>query len=207
MPRPAAPPRTNRPTMPIALPPLPCEPAAFAPHLATETVMRHRNAQQAGIDALDALLGMEADDPPPLADLARTGSGALAERAAQAWAEEFYWSALRPGDGVQREPRATLADAIGQSFGDLRRLGERFGEAAERLPGTGWLWLVRRRDGRLAILATPRSSTPLTGTDTPLLACCLWPHALPEEQPDARARHLAAFWALVDWAVVATRMQ
>ena len=193
--------------MPILMPPLSREPGAFAPQLAPETVERHRRAQQAGIDALNALLGTEADDPAPdLADLARSGSGALAAGAAQAWAEEFYWAALRPGDSVPREPRGPLADAIGQAFGDLKRLGERFSEAAARLSGPGWLWLVRRRDGRLAVLATPQSTTPLTGTDTPLLACCLWPHALPADVADARQRHLAAFWALVDWKVVAERL-
>lgn len=197
--------------MPIELSPLPCEPGAFAPHLAPETVARHREAQQAGLDALNALLGAGADTdpaeaPPALADLARQARGALAARAAQAWAEEFHWAALRPADGAPREPRGPLADAIAQAFGDHRRLAERFADAATRLPGPGWLWLVRRTDGRLAVLATPRSTTPLTGTDTPLLACCLWPHALPADAADARDQHLAAFWALVDWKVVAARL-
>ena len=196
--------------MPIQAQPLPCEPAAFAPHLSTDAVERHRAAQQAGLDALEALLGAActADAPPELAALARESSGALAARAAQAWAEDFYWAGLRRASGeAASEPRGAVAEAIAQAFGDVRRLRERFGEAAMKLAGPGWLWLVQRRDGRLAILATPQSTTPLTGQDTPLLACCLWPHALPLEQDDARQRQLAAFWALVDWNVVATRLR
>ena len=195
--------------MPIQPHPLPCEPNAFEPHLPAEVVVRHRSAQQAGIDALNALLGeAPAADPPALDDLAREARGALAAHAAQAWAEDFYWSALRPPDaGHQDEPRGPLAESIAQSFGDLRRMRECFAEAASRLSGPGWLWLVRRGDRRLAILATPRSGTPLTGADTPLLACCLWPHALPDERPDARSRHLAAFWALLDWKAVGARMR
>ena len=194
--------------MPIQPRPLPCDPAAFAPHFQAEAVERHRRAQQAGVDALNALLDEPAADPAPeLVDLARNTSGALAAHAAHAWAEDFHWAALRPpvGDG-HGEPGGALGEAITQAFSDVRRMRERFAEAAMRLSGAGWLWLVQRRDGRLAILAAPQSTTPLTGNDTPLLACCLWPHALPAAAADAREQHLAAFWALVDWKVVATRM-
>jgi len=197
--------------MPIQAQPLPCDAAAFAPHLSTEAVERHRAAQQAGIDALNAMLGADGGDPaapPDLAGLARESSGALAAHAAQAWAEDFYWSTLRRpnGDGVP-EPRGPMADAVAQAFGDARRMRERFAEAAARLSGPGWVWLVQRPDGRLAILATPGAITPLTGTDTPLLACCLWPHAIPADQDDPRQRSLAALWALLDWHVVAARMR
>ena len=192
--------------MPIQLSPLPTEPGAFAPHLPAEAVVRHRAAQQAGIDALNALLGDGAEDAPALADLARQARGALASHAAQAWADEFYWAALRPADGANGEPGAPLADAITRAFGDMKRMCARFAEASLRLSGPGWLWLVQRPDRRLAVLATPGSTTPLTGQDTPLLACSLWPHALPDERPDAMQRHLAAFWALVDWKVVTRRM-
>ncbi|HRO28611.1 MAG TPA: Fe-Mn family superoxide dismutase, partial [Luteimonas sp.] len=100
-----------------------------------------------------------------------------------------------------------LAEAIAGAFGDAKRLRERFDEAALRLAGPGgWVWLVRRRDGRLAILATPGSVTPLTGDDKPLLACCLWPHAFAQDYGDSRERYLAAFWQLVDWKVVAARL-
>src|SRR5690606_7314978 len=107
------------PAMPIQPHPLPCEPTAFEPHLPAEVVVRHRSAQQAGIDALNALLGeASAGDPPALDDLAREARGALAAHAAQAWAEDFYWSALRPPDaGHQDEPRGPLAESIAQSFG------------------------------------------------------------------------------------------
>jgi len=188
--------------------PLPCEPAAFAPHLPAEAVERHRRAQQAGVDALNALLGDAATEPPELMDLVRDASGALAAHAAQAWAEDFHWAALRPpvGDG-HAGPAGAFAEAIGQAFGDVKRMRERFAEAAARLSGAGWLWLVQRRDGRLAILAAPQSTTPLTGNDTPLLACCLWPHAWAQDNADPRERYLAGFWQLVDWRMVATRMR
>src|SRR5690606_3972959 len=158
-----------------------CAPAAFVPHLAPEQVERHRQAQQRTLDALDALRDAGDDDAAPdLARLAVEARGALAAHAAQAWAEEVHWAALGPARG----------DAPGEPGAG---------------PGPGGLGRAQRGDGRLASLARPASATPLTGGDTPLLACCLWPHAMPEGD-DALARYLAGFWALVDWQVVEARL-
>src|SRR5690606_26611548 len=120
----------------------------------------------------------------------------------------FHWAALRPpvGDG-HGEPGGGLGEAISQAFGDVKRMRERFAEAAMRLSGAGWLWLVQRRDGRLAILAAPHSTTPLTGGDTARLPCCLWPHAYGRDHADPRDLYLAGFWQLVDWKIVAARMR
>lgn len=200
------------PTRPMPIQPLPLSapPAAFAPHLPADAVERHRQAHQAGLDALNARLGERADaEPAPaLEALAIEARGALAADAAQAWAEDFHWAALRPPrEGDPDGPAGALAQAIGRDFGDPGRMRERLGDAAGRLSGPGWAWLVRRRDGRLAILATPHSATPLAGSDTPLLACCLWPHALPGTGGDALQRYLAAYWALLDWSVVEARLE
>lgn len=193
--------------MPIEPRPLPCEPAAFAPHLPAEVVERHRQAHQATFDALRALLG-DAEDVPAPEVLAVEARGALAAHAAQAWAEDFHWAALcRPDPVDPGGPGGALAAAIQQAFGEPQRLRERFAELAGRLGGPGWLWLVLRRDERLAIVATSRSATPLTGGDAPLLGCCLWPHAMPEEGDGALQRYLDGFWALVDWRVVDARLE
>ncbi|MDH5835538.1 Fe-Mn family superoxide dismutase [Luteimonas kalidii] len=195
--------------MPFQPSPLPCDAAAFAPHLSAAAVDQHRRAQRAGIDALNAMLDPATgdDEAPTLAALAVQARGALAARAAQAWSEDFHWAALRPpppGDAIG--PTGALADTVARDFGDPGRMRERFAEAAGRLTGPGWVWLVLRRDGRLAILATPQSVTPLTGADTPLLAACLWPHAWTQDGAEARDRYLAGMWKLVDWKVVASRM-
>lgn len=192
--------------MPIQPRPLPCDPAAFAPQLSIEAVEAHRRQQQARLDAVNATLGGDETADIALDGLVRSARGALAAHAAQAWSDDFYWAGLRaPQADGDNEPTGALAGAIADAFGDTRRLRERFDEAARQLAGQGWIWLVRRRDG-LAILATPESVTPLTGSDTPLLACCLWPHAYAHDYGDSRERYLAAFWQLVDWKAIAARL-
>ncbi|WP_202841097.1 Fe-Mn family superoxide dismutase [Luteimonas saliphila] len=195
--------------MPFEISPLPCDPQSFAPQFSVEAVDQHRRRQQAQLDAINAVLGDEADAGDLRLDaLARRARGALAAHAAQAWSDGFYWEALRaPQPEGANEPGGPLAAAIAAAFGDTRRLRERFNEAALGLSGPGWTWLVQRGDGRMAILATPHSVAPLTGTDTPLLACCLWPHAYAHDYGDSRERYLAAFWQLVDWDKVASRLR
>lgn len=195
--------------MPIEPRPLPCPPDALSPQLSPEQIALHRLRQQADLDAVNAAIA--ADPAFAEADLdaiARRARGALAAHAAQAWADDVYWGGLRaapPDNG--NEPAGPLADAIGRGFGDAARLRERFTEAALRLSGSGWVWLAQRRDGRLAVLATPVSVAPLAGGDTALLACCLWPHAYAHDYGTARDRYLASFWQIVNWKAVARRMR
>jgi Fe-Mn family superoxide dismutase len=73
--------------------------------------------------------------------------------------------------------------------------------------GSGWVWLVQRPDATLALLATVNAGSPLTGEDTPLLACDLWEHAYYIDYRGDRARYLEAFWKLVNWEFVAANMR
>ena len=188
--------------MPFELPSLAHDHAALEPHLSVDAVDQRRREQQAHLDAVNAAI-----EGGPLADagleqLAREARGALAAHAAEAWADAFQWSCLTPPQpGISPEPGGALADAVARTFGDLASFRSRFEDAARHLPGPGRVWLVQRKDGRLAIVATPSSATPLTGQDTPLLACAV---ATDEATPPGSA--FAAFWPLVDWKAVAARM-
>ena len=189
--------------MPFELSPLPHDRAALEPHLPADAVDQRRREQQAHLDAVNAAI---ADGPlaeATLERLAREARGALAAHAAEAWAAEFQWASLKPPQpGVTAEPEGSLAEALAGAFGSFAAFRGRFEDAARHLPGSGRVWLAQRKDGRLAIVATPASATPLTGQDTPLLAC---PVADGDGDGDARARTFAAFWPLVDWKAVAAR--
>ena len=186
--------------MPFELPPLPHDRAALEPHLPADAVDQRRREQQAHLDAVNAAIDGTALAEATLDRLAREARGALAAHAAEAWAADFQWASLRPPQpGVAAEPDGPLADALARTFGDFAAFRDRFEEAARHLPGMGRVWLAQRKDGRLAIIATPASATPLTGQDTPLLA-------YPVADGGPQAWTFAAFWPLVDWKAVAARM-
>lgn len=43
--------------------------------------------------------------------------------------------------------------------------------------GSGWAWLVRGEDGKLAVTKTPNAENPLVFGQTPLLTMDVWEHA------------------------------
>ncbi|NZA26293.1 superoxide dismutase [Luteimonas sp. SJ-92] len=194
--------------MPIDLPALPYDRTALEPHLSGDAVERHHAGHhRAHVDALNAMIAGTAFAELALEEIVRKAQGAMAEHAAQAWSTGLYWRCLKPAAaGGGGEPEGRLAEALATAFGSVDAFRTQFDEAALRGFGSGWAWLLRRDDGRLAIAVTPHAVTPLTGPDTPLLACCLWEHAYLPDYGENRGKYLEAFWKLVDWEFVASRL-
>ncbi|HVI57467.1 MAG TPA: Fe-Mn family superoxide dismutase [Luteimonas sp.] len=194
--------------MPIELPPLPYDRAALEPHISAETVDFHYGRHQRGyVERLNELVAGTELAEAPLEEIVRKAQGAVFNNAAQAWNHAFYWRCLKPaaggGGGV---PAGELAAAIERSFGGFDAFRRQFDELALKTFGSGWTWLVRRADGGLALAATSNAATPLTGSDTPLLACDVWEHAYYIDYRNARAKYLEAFWQVVDWDFVGSNL-
>lgn len=194
--------------MAIDLPALPYDRTALEPHISGDTVDQHHGRHQRGhVDRLNALVADTDFAGLELEEIVRRAQGEMAEHAAQAWSTAFYWNCLKPAAaGGGGDPEGPLAEALAKAFGDVAGFRAQFTATALRGFGAGWIWLLRRGDGRLAIAATPHTVTPLTGTDTPLLACCLWEHAYFLDYRDNRGKYLDAFWQLVNWEFAASRL-
>jgi Fe-Mn family superoxide dismutase len=192
--------------MPIELTPLPYDRAALAPHLSAETLdYHHGKHQRAYVDRLNELIAGTEFADLMLEDIVRRAQGQLFNQAAQVWNHEFYWQCLRPRGGG--EPGGALGEKIVQAFGDFAHFRGEFDRLALATFGSGWVWLVQRGDGQLAVVSTANASTPLTGDDTPLLACDVWEHAYYIDYRNGRAQYLEAFWKLVNWDFVASRLR
>ena len=191
--------------MAIELPALPYAKNALEPHISTETIDFHYGKHhQAYVTNLNNLIKGTEFEAADLETIVKKSSGGMFNNAAQVWNHTFYWNCLKPGGGG--EPGGKLAEAINAAFGSFAAFKEQFTQTAITTFGSGWAWLVQRPDGSLGLVSTPNAATPLTGSDTPLLTCDVWEHAYYIDYRNARPKYVEAFWNLVNWDFVASRM-
>jgi Fe-Mn family superoxide dismutase len=191
--------------MAIELPALPYARDALAPHISAETIDFHYGKHhQAYVTNLNNMTpGTEFADAD-LETIVRGSQGGMFNNAAQVWNHTFYWNCLAPNGGGA--PTGKLAEAIDKAFGSFDAFKDAFTKTAIGTFGSGWAWLVQRPDGTLALVSTSNAATPLTGDDTPLLTCDVWEHAYYVDYRNARPKYVEAFWNLVNWDFVASRM-
>jgi superoxide dismutase, Fe-Mn family len=192
--------------MRFRLPELPYQKGALAPHISAETLEYHHGKHHAAyVDKLNELVAGSRWAEKTLETIIRESApGPIFNNAAQHWNHSFYWQCLSPSGGG--EPMGRLAEEIHRAFGGFAAFKQAFGEAALGVFGSGWAWLVRRADGTLAIVQTPNAENPLLRKETALLTCDVWEHAYYIDYRNARPRYVEAFWNVVNWQFVASRL-
>jgi superoxide dismutase, Fe-Mn family len=184
--------------MSFTLPALPYELNALEPHISKETLEYHYGKHhKAYVDKLNTLLP---EDSRTLEEVIKDSTGPVFNNAAQIWNHTFYWHCLSPqGGGL---PEGKLAEAINVAFGSFEQFKEQFTQAAINTFGSGWAWLVKGADGKLAIVSTSNAQLPITENKTALLTCDVWEHAYYIDYRNSRPNYLDAFWKLVNWSFV-----
>jgi len=113
----------------------------------------------------------------------------------------LFWQSLKK-DGGKRS--ADLTKAIDASFGSFEKWQEQFSEAATKVFGSGWAWLVLR-DKKLVIESSPNQDSPLSTGGTPLLGLDVWEHAYYLKYQNRRPEYIKAFQSVVNWDFVSAR--
>jgi Fe-Mn family superoxide dismutase len=193
--------------MAFELPKLPYPKNALAPYLSEETLEYHHGKHHAAyVKKLNELIANTKFVNMPLEEIIKTADrGPIFNNAAQHWNHSFYWNCLTPkGAG---EPGGALATAIERNFKSFKEFTKEFSEAAIEEFGSGWAWLVQRKDGSLAIEKASNADDPLVRNERPLLACDVWEHAYYIDYRNARPKYVEAFWHVVNWNFVASNMK
>ena len=181
-----------------ALPPLPYDMDALAPHISRETLEFHYGKHhQTYVTNLNNLIKGTAHESQSLEEIVKSSSGGIFNNAAQIWNHTFYWNSLSPNGGGAAS--GAVGDAINAAYGSFDKFKEEFTKSSVTLFGSGWAWLVKKADGSVGIVQTSNAATPLTGGDVPLLTCDVWEHAYYIDYRNARPKYLEAFWSLVNW--------
>jgi Fe-Mn family superoxide dismutase len=109
---------------------------------------------------------------------------------------------LKKSDGSK--PSGELGKAIDKTFGSFTKFQEMFGDAATKVFGSGWAWLVWR-EKRLAIESTANQDSPLMNGGKPLLGIDVWEHAYYLKYQNRRTDYIKAFHNVVNWDFVGER--
>ena len=198
--------------MPFTLPPLPYAYDALEPHIDAKTMeIHHTKHHQAYVNNLNAaiekapeLRSKSIDDlmksintvPEAVRTAVRNNGGGH-------WNHSMFWELMAPKSGG--EPSGKLADGIKASFGDFAKFKEQFAAAAAARFGSGWVWLVTD-GGKLSITSTPNQDNPLMDGKKAILGLDVWEHAYYLKYQNRRPEYVTAWWNVVNWGKVASKM-
>ena len=193
--------------MTFALPKLSYTLDALEPHISKETLEYHYGKHhQTYVDNLNRLLPGSGYEWQPLEEVVKTApAGGIFNNAAQIWNHTFYFESLTPAG--HHIPSKSLYDAIDKRWESFDNFIAEYNKAAIANFGSGWTWLVAKKDGTLEIISTKNAETPLTSADTPILTCDVWEHAYYIDYRNARAKYVENFWKVVDWNRVSERYE
>jgi Fe-Mn family superoxide dismutase len=188
----------------FGLPKLPYAENALEPVISARTISFHYAKHHAGyVDALNKLVegtpfaGRSLEEIV-LQSAKDPNATAVFHNAAQVWNHNLYWLSMAANGGG--EPAGNLKRAIESDFGTFKDFRAAFTKAAVGEFGSGWVWLIVNRAGKLEIAVTADADTPLTDGKTPLIALDVWEHAYYLDFQNRRADYIAAWLdKLVDW--------
>jgi Fe-Mn family superoxide dismutase len=222
------------PFEPFKLPALPYALDALEPHIDAKTMeIHHGRHHKAYVDNLNKALVNTPELAKKSVEELVADLGAIPENIRTAvrnngggnFNHTLFWQMMKKGG--EGEPTGELAKVIEKSFGNFTNFKTKFTEAATKVFGSGWVWLVTTGPGGALIETSPNQDSPImpsllspeaqsflkdnniagTGRSTkvPLLGLDVWEHAYYLKYQNKRADYIAAWWNVVNWDFVAER--
>jgi len=111
----------------------------------------------------------------------------------------FFWQLLTPGGA--KAPVGKLAEEINKAFGSFDEFKTKFEAAGLGRFGSGWVWLIKNKNGALEIVSTPNQDSPIMEGNQPIVGNDVWEHAYYLHYQNRRADYLKAWWNVVNWDV------
>lgn len=188
------------------LPDLPYDYSALEPYIDEQTMRLHHDMHhQTYVNNLNAalkdhpglselpveeLVGQLNKIPENIRKAVRNSGGGHANHS-------LFWKLLSPH--FDTNPEGNLREAIDSEFGSFEKFKQQFTEAAMKVFGSGWAWLVKDNDGQLKIMTTANQDSPLSVGLTPVLGIDVWEHAYYLKYQNLRPKYVEAFWHIVNW--------
>ncbi|MBD2809533.1 superoxide dismutase [Mn] [Xenorhabdus sp. Vera] len=204
--------------MSYSLPSLPYSYDALEPHFDKQTMEIHHTKHHqtyvtntnTALEAFPELSELDIDDliqqidkfPADKRTFVRNNAGGHSNHS-------MFWKGLKLGTVLS----GTLKAAIERDFGSIDSFKKEFEQAAATRFGSGWAWLVLKKDGKLAVVSTANQDSPLMGDEIagasgyPIVGLDVWEHAYYLKYQNRRPDYIKAFWYVVNWDEAAKRYE
>lgn len=196
----------------FTLPDLGYDFGALEPHIDTKTMEIHHDKHHAAyVEKLNVALEKSPDwqgksieeilkniemAPEDIRTSVRNNGGGHANHT-------MFWETMKPGGA--KEPADKIAKIITSNFGSFDEFKTRFADAATGRFGSGWAWLVKAGD-QYGIYSTANQDSPMSEGKTPILGIDVWEHAYYLKYQNKRPDYITAWWNVVNWDVVNSRL-
>ncbi len=117
----------------------------------------------------------------------------------------LFWETIGPKSG--NGPSEKLNGLISDSFGSFDNFKNEFTDKATKQFGSGWGWLSQDNSGKLVTLSTPNQDTPLSSGLNPILGIDVWEHAYYLNYQNKRPEYIKAFWEIINWEAVESKLK
>ena len=181
----------------FTLPLLPYAIYALEPFISARTMEFHyQKHHQAYVDNLNKLVKDTDFENMTLEEIIKKTvnkpeHSAIFNNAAQVWNHTFFWNSMSANGGhIDNEE---INDKIIRDFGSFENFKAEFKQNAISQFGSGWVWLVEEKDGKLKIIKTSNADTPIAHDLKPLTTCDVWEHAYYLDYQNRRADFVEIF--------------
>ena len=197
-----------------SLPPLPYDYAALEPYIDAQTMTLHHdkhhgayvNNLNAAIEKHPQLASKSVEDllrdinsvPEDIRATVRNNGGGHMNHT-------MFWLIMKPKGGGP--PTGRIADEIKKTFGSFEEFQKQFNDTGTKRFGSGWVWLVRSKAGKLEITSTANQDNPIMDGHHAIMGNDVWEHAYYLKYQNRRPEYLAAWWNVVNWDEINKRFK
>lgn len=191
------------------LPPLPYPYKALEPHISEKIMTLHHdkhhqayvNGANAALDKLDKARKGETtiDTRAVLRDYSFNIDGHILHT--------IFWPNMAPAGKGGGTPGGKLADKIQKDFGGFDKFKAQFSDAAKTVEGVGWALLLYDNWGDQLVLTQVEKQNLMHLAQMPiLLGLDVFEHAYYLDYLNDRAKYVDAWWNVVNWSDVDSRL-
>jgi len=127
----------------------------------------------------------------------------IKNNAGGAFNHALFWKMLSP---TPQKPYGVVLKEIKKYFGTYSEFKKRFETVAKNRFGSGWVWLVITKSGRLKVMSTENQNNPLMNIydkgGYPILGLDLWEHAFYLKYQNKKDSYIENFWDAINWKFV-----